>query len=67
MSKEIRRFKRVGSTRKDATDKRGKIQIGIRLLDDHGKPVKGNGTRCLSVADSTVTEVYEALERLLFE
>lgn len=62
------RFKRAGSTRtSELDDNRGRITISIRRTEEGGRVVKGNVTRTISVADSTVYDVADAISDALFD
>lgn len=62
------KFKKILAGRTPAPDdSRGRVQISIRLVEPGGRVVVGNVSRTMSVADTTVTDVANAIDRALFD
>lgn len=63
------KFKRSGHAKK-RQDEKGRVIISIRLQDitrAGQNVVKGNMTKTISIDDTKVGEVFEAIEKALFD
>lgn len=62
-SKPPQRFKilDVHSRAKEAFDEVGRVRVYIRLVDDHGRLVKGNAARSLTIDQASVTQVFRVV------
>lgn len=58
-----RTFKRSATV--NTKDERGTVQVRV-VRTNAGRPVRGNISKTVTVAGSTVTEVYRIVESALF-
>lgn len=68
-SPAFERPRRAHRSTKNTRDARGSIKVLVVLSNTKGgglAPVKGNIVRSLTVARSTVSDVFQAIERALF-
>jgi hypothetical protein len=55
----------VHSRAKEAFDDTGTVRVYIRLVDDHGRLVKGNAARSLTIQAASVTQVFRVVREAI--
>ena len=57
----------IPGKRRNAVDRRGQVQVRIARGNGRRGHTVSNITRCLTIKDARVSEVFKYLEKVLFE